>query len=277
MPAIGTGKHKFPEDVVFQVLREEFQFFSASQTNLRLKDIRVILFGTRSATKQSSTPSQGNPPSLVPQTIHSAHTGGTSASPTSKSASFKQLTIGEAKMIVKLDVFGRSKEEIDASFGEVNKFVRDHTKTKAVEHKKIFEVLLKSWSKVEKLAEDHNVKITCQTPSVALIEGVVTNVSDCKEDLLKLIEEFVEEQRRMKQLKYISKNVQWYYLDGSLLVEYDSELNQLIETAFMEDEEVLQFTKSYDQYEINFSIMMEKNQRSGYTKRIVREHRGETG
>ena len=278
MPAIGTGKHKFPEDVVFRILKEEFQIFSASQRNLILKDIRMIVFATGPAAKQSSTPPQGNSSFQVPQTIHSAHTEGKSTSQISKSVCFKPLTTGEAKMIVKLHVFGRSKEEIDASFVEVNKFIMDHTKTKAVEDKKVFDVLVKNWPKIEKLAEYHDVKITCQKPSVALIEGVVTNVSDCKEDLLKLIDEFVKEQRRIKQSKYISKSVQWCYFDGSLSVEYDAKLNQLIETAYMEDdEEILQFTKSGDQHEIDFSIMTEKNQRSGFTRRIAREHRGETG
>ena len=44
MPLIGTGKHKFPEDVVLRSMRDSFIQFSSSYPNSTLKEIRLIRF-----------------------------------------------------------------------------------------------------------------------------------------------------------------------------------------------------------------------------------------
>ena len=44
MPLIGTGKHKFPEDVVLRVIKEEFEKFSALYPRRSLKEIKLVRY-----------------------------------------------------------------------------------------------------------------------------------------------------------------------------------------------------------------------------------------
>ena len=261
MPAIGTGKHMFPEDVVFRIFREEFDIFNSSQTPFTMRDIRIVVFPNGLTTPQP-TAKQPTIATESPQSAPVTH--------------FTPLNVGEPKQTVNLHVFALSNQNIDESFDEVDTFVKNQTTTKEIEHERVFDVFLEHWSKVQDLARGHDVRIKCQKSSLASIEGSVTNVSDCKETLMRLITEFVEEERKMNQLKYISKNVQWYYFQGSRVVEYDSELNGLIETASMENKQFLEITKFGEQYEIDLIHMMEKNKKIGRTERITRKLLGET-
>ncbi len=44
MPLIGTGKHKFPEDVVLRVMREEFENFSSMYPRGTLKEVKLVRY-----------------------------------------------------------------------------------------------------------------------------------------------------------------------------------------------------------------------------------------
>lgn len=132
----------------------------------------------------------------LPYSSSQAQSGGTSNLQSSTIGRFKPLNVGGANKAVSLHIFAHSKQDIDASLDEVRKFVKDNSKMKEIDHEKVFNVLLQFWSNVEKLARNHNVRITCQTPSVACIEGLVTNVSDCAEELLRLKNKYVDEERK---------------------------------------------------------------------------------
>ena len=55
MPLIGTGKHKFPEDVVLRVMKEEFEKFSSMYPLSTLKEIKLVRYdqGVRRKTVQT--------------------------------------------------------------------------------------------------------------------------------------------------------------------------------------------------------------------------------
>jgi hypothetical protein len=55
MPLIGTGKHKFPEDVVLRVMKEEFEKFSSMYPQSTLKEIKLVRYdqGVRRKTVQT--------------------------------------------------------------------------------------------------------------------------------------------------------------------------------------------------------------------------------
>ena len=277
MPAIGTGNHMFPEDVVFRIFREEFEIFSSSQDMFIMKNIRIVVFGKQLTTQPPQAHGKQTSPSVI-NWLSSMFTQLTSSKPTIAEApqstpitSFTPLYTGEPKQVVKLQVFALSNQNIDTALDEVDAFVKNQTTAKEIEHEKVFDVFLEHWSKVQELARHHDVRITCQKSSVALIEGLVTNVSDCKDELVRLITEFVEEERKRNQMKYISKNVQWHHLKGSQEVKYGSEVNGLIETASMENKQFLEITRSGQQYEIDLIRMVEKNKKTGRTEKITRK------
>jgi hypothetical protein len=56
MPLIGTGKHRFPEDVVLRVMREEFVKFSSMYLPGTLKEIQLVRFDQ--GMRRTSVPAQ---------------------------------------------------------------------------------------------------------------------------------------------------------------------------------------------------------------------------
>lgn len=185
-------------------------------------------------------------------------------------ARFKPIRIGEAKEVVILHFLATLQQEIDTSLQEINKFVKDHIGTKNIEHEKIWKVLKKYWSETEDLTRVYDVSITCQTHSVASVEGLVTNVSDCKEKLWHLFNKYVEDECKTNQLEFISKNVQWFYFNNRESVPYNKEINADVEEAFMENKESVSFVNSNNHYDIDFSAMTEKNRTTGEVRKVTR-------
>ena len=61
MPLIGTGKHKFPEDFVLRVMKEEFEKFSSMCPSSTLKEIKLIRYdpsGRRTTVQAPHVPSE---------------------------------------------------------------------------------------------------------------------------------------------------------------------------------------------------------------------------
>jgi hypothetical protein len=58
MPLIGTGKHRFPEDLVLRVMKEEFEKFSSmNQSSGTLKEIKLIRFHSNGGQTTVQAPS----------------------------------------------------------------------------------------------------------------------------------------------------------------------------------------------------------------------------
>ena len=61
LPTIGTGQHKFPEKVFFQVLKEEIELFSASNSHQHeLRNVRVVIFDAKQTPASQEGFSQPN-------------------------------------------------------------------------------------------------------------------------------------------------------------------------------------------------------------------------
>lgn len=59
MPLIGTGKHRFPEDLVLRLMREEFKKFSLRDPRSALKQIKLVRFDKRRGTVYQAQPASG--------------------------------------------------------------------------------------------------------------------------------------------------------------------------------------------------------------------------
>lgn len=276
--AIGTGPFRITARNSAEIILKAVKNFSTLYYPL---DVNVIVFQRNmiqdfETVMQAMAPQSGINRENARHSSNEAQSCGTSPSQSPTVSYFKPLSTGEPKQVLKLDFIGCSNQDIDASIDEVNKFVKGHTKTKEIEHENVFDVLVDQWSNVEKLAHDQDVKITCRAPAAVCIEGLVTNVSESKEELSRLINAFVEKERKINQRKYISRNVQWYCFQGGQPVKYDEDQNELIETAFMENREIVHISKFGDQYEIDLTLMTEKSQKNGHVGRITRKRLGES-
>jgi hypothetical protein len=186
---------------------------------------------------------------------------------------FVSLVAGYSVESVKLLVYARSSDDISSALVEIERFIQNHITSKKVEHEKLFDVVLKHWDELTRLAKDGNLRITCVNETTVSIEGLLCKVLEAKDKLTEMVSRHTDEERRSHQLSYISQNVQWYYSDhSSREMAYSVQLNGTIEVACMNGEAMVEITESDgQQYNVDFSQMVARNKSTGQTRKLSRK------
>lgn len=189
------------------------------------------------------------------------------------SYAFVPLVTGISVDCVKLEVYARSSQDISLAFDEIEKFVQNHITSKKIKHEKLFDVVLKHWDELKRLAKDNGLRLTCVDATTVSIEGMLSKVVEAKNKLTELVSRYTNEERMSNQLSYISQNVQWYYCDlSSREVAYSAQINGTIEVARMNGEAVVEIIEpDGQQYVVYFTQMVARNTRSGQTKKLTRK------
>ncbi|XP_028412718.1 uncharacterized protein LOC114535634 [Dendronephthya gigantea] len=259
MPLIGTGNHKFPEDVVLRVMREEIEQFSVmAYHSSRLKEIKLVRYDQGIKRK----PAQ---PQLVDDSTRSI----SRPRPT-----FVPLVTSSSVENVKLQVYARSNEDITPVFIEIQKFIDNHIASKTIEAERLFDVVLQHWDKLQQLAKDECLRIACVNETTVSITGLLSKVLETKDKLTELVNRHSEEQQRTQQLSYISQTVQWYYCDlrSTKEMPYKKELNGALEIARMNGKTEVEITElDGEKYNVDFAQMVARNKNSGQTRKLTRK------
>ena len=172
-----------------------------------------------------------------------------------------------------MQVYARSNDDITSAFVEIDRFIKNHITSKKVENDRLYDVVLKHWDELERLAKDDYLKIKCVAETTVSIEGLLSKVLEAKDKLSEWIKQYDEEERRSQQLSYVSKNVQWYYSDlSSREVAYSAQLNGTIEVARMNGKITVEITESGgQQYHVDFTQMVARNKSTGQTRKLSRK------
>ena len=197
-----------------------------------------------------------------------------STRPSSKPSTFVSLVAGSSVAKLKLVFYARSEKEISSAFVEIERFIEENITSKKVEHEKLFDVVLKHWNELERLAKDNDLRIKCVNDTTVSIDGLLSKVVEAKDKITQLASLYTDEERKSRQLNYISQNkIQWYYSDlSSKEVAYSAQLNGIIEVARMDGKTVVDITESDgQQYDIDFSQMIARNRSTGQTRALSRK------
>ena len=96
------------------------------------------------------------------------------------------LVAGSSEESVKLEVHGRSDADITSALDKIEKFIQNRLKSKRKEHPRLMDVVLKHWDEIKQLANDNDLRITCDEKTV-LIEGLFSKVVEANDKLTELI------------------------------------------------------------------------------------------
>ena len=200
-----------------------------------------------------------------------------STRPSSKPSTFVSLVAGSSVAKLKLVFYARSEKEISSAFVEIERFIEENITSKKVEREKLFGVVIKHWNELERLAKDNDLRIKCVNDTTVSIDGLLSKVVEAKDKITQLASLYTDEERKSRQLSYISQNkIQWYYSDHSNKeVAYSAHLNGIIEVARMDGKTVVDITESDgQQYDIDFSQMIATNRTTGQTRTLSRKFIG---
>ena len=171
-------------------------------------------------------------------------------------------------------MYARSNDEISSAFVEIERFIVENITSKKVEYENLFDVVLKHWNEMERLAKENGSRIKCVNETTVSIDGLLSKVVEAKDRITQLTSHYSDEERKSRQLSYISQNkVQWYYSDlGSKEVAYSIELNGIIEIARMDGKTVVDIAESDgQQYHVDFGQMVARNKSTGQTRTLSRK------
>ena len=187
---------------------------------------------------------------------------------------FVPLVAGGSVERVELQVYARSVKDISSAVDKMKKFIQNNIKLKRKEHKKLIYVVLEHWDEITRLANDYGLTITCENTTTVSIEGLFSKVVEAHDKLTELVSQYTDKERMLNQLSYIAQNVQWYYYNdfSGKQVAYDAQLNGTIEVASMNGETVVEiFENDGQQYDVEFTQMVARNNKNGRTKMLTRK------
>lgn len=99
------------------------------------------------------------------------------------------LVAGSSVESVKLQVYARSDEDITSAFDKIEKFIQNQIKSKIKEYEKLIDVVLKHWDEIKRLANDNDLRITCDETTVS-IEGLFSKVVEATDKITELISRY---------------------------------------------------------------------------------------
>ncbi|XP_046842592.1 protein mono-ADP-ribosyltransferase PARP14-like [Xenia sp. Carnegie-2017] len=168
---------------------------------------------------------------------------------------------------------GRSDQKMLFAFQKIDEFINHNIITKKVDHKNLYDVLLKYASELKKIATDARIRMDCENEQTISLTGLNSNVIQTSTILKDFICKFTEDEKRLKQLTYLSENVQWSYQDvHNKVIHYNKELSSILEIARMHGEQTVELTESEGQvFNVDFSQMKATSRRTGKTKTLLRK------
>ena len=96
------------------------------------------------------------------------------------------LVAGSSEESVEFSVHGRSDADITSALDKIEKLIENRLKSKRKEHPRLIDVVLKHWDEIKRLANDNDLRITCDEKTV-LIEGLFSKVVEATDKLTELI------------------------------------------------------------------------------------------
>ena len=108
---------------------------------------------------------------------------------TSSDKPFVPLVAGSSVESVTLQVYAHSDQDITSAFDKIEKFIENQIKLETKEDKKLIDVVLKHWDEIKRLANDNDLRITCNETTVS-IDGLFSKVLEASDKLSELVSRY---------------------------------------------------------------------------------------
>ena len=176
-----------------------------------------------------------------------------------------------------LEIFAGTKQDIKKAEEEIQKDLADNCTTKVIEHDAISHLSEEQKSKIHNLQVTHDVSIMIEDYIGRIsVRGDAEDVLDVATTILKILNEYIEEEHNRGIGELLCKNTQWYYQDDDEedWLPYDPKENFQIETAHKDGQKSVLLYIGDDRYEIVFKDMKETCLEDGVERNVKRKEIG---
>ena len=176
-----------------------------------------------------------------------------------------------------LEIFAGTKQDIKRAEEEIQKDLADNCTKRVIEDDAISHLSEEQKSKIHNLQVTHDVSIMIEDYIGRIsVRGDAEDVLDVATTILKILNEYIEEEHNRGIGELLCKNTQWYYQDDDEedWLPYDPKENFQIETAHKDGQKSVLLYIGDDRYEIVFKDMKETCLEDGVERNVKRKEIG---
>ena len=280
-PAVGTGNiNKDAKEAAEGMMAAIFKFAREEPVSIAL--VRIVIYQPQmlnvfqTAMEASLSSAKGGTGFLskLARWIGFGQSGSASSHSMPSMRTFR----GKAKPFSYLEIFARTKEDIDAVTETIEKDVADHCKQKVIEREAICKLSKEQTQQVKKLEAKYDVIVNIeQTIGRISVRGDADDVLDVASTIYEVLNQKIEEEHARGVGELLSKNVQWFFYDSDddeTLEPYEPSINLQIEEAFDEGKDSVILSIDEEKCEIVFKDMKETCLDHGEVRVVVRKEIG---
>ena len=277
-PAIGTGHFKVDVQEAFKEMLAAITKFAQGQPQ-SLHLIRIVIYqkhmfhDLRNA-MQSCVSSEEGGKSLFSRVANILGFGKSGSSAVYSPVSVKR---GGQEVASYLEIFAGTEQDIKKAEEEIQKDLADNCTTKVLLNDAISHLSEEQTSKIHNLELTNDVRIMIEDSVGRIsVRGDAEDVLDAATTILKILNEYIEEEHNRGIGELLCKNTQWYYQDDDEedWLPYDPKENFQIETAHKDGQKSVLLIIDDVSCEIVFKDMKETCLEDGEERNVKRKEVG---
>ena len=277
-PAIGTGHFKVDVQEAFKEMLAAITKFAQGQPQ-SLHLIRIVIyqkhmFHDLRQAMQSCVSSEEGGKSLFSRVANIFGFGKSGSSAVYSPVSVKP---GLQEVASYLEIFAGTEQDIKKAEEEIQRDLADNCTTKVILNDAISHLSEEQTSKIHNLEVTNDVRIMIEDSVGRIsIRGDAEDVLDAATTILKILNEYIEEEHHRGIGELLCKNTQWYYQDDDEedWLPYDPRVNFQIETAHKNGQKSVLLIIDDVSCEIVFEDMKETCLEDGEGRNVKRKEVG---
>ena len=277
-PAIGTGHFKVDVQEAFKEMLAAITKFAQGQPQ-SLHLIRIVIyqkhmFHDLRKAMQSCVSSEEGGKSLFSR-VANIFGFGKSGSP----AVYSPVSVrrGDQEVASYLEISAGTEQDIKKAEEEIQRDLADNCTTKVILNDAISHLSAEQTSKIHNLEVTNDVRIMIEDSVGRIsVRGDAEDVLDAATTILKILNEYIEEEHNRGIEELLCKNTQWYYQedDEEDWQPYDPRVNFQIETAHKDGQKSVLLIIEGARCEIVFKDMKETCLEDGEERNVKRKEIG---
>ena len=277
-PAIGTGHFKVDVQEAFKEMLAAITKFAQGQPQ-SLHLIRIVIyqkhmFHDLRKAMQSCVSSEEGGKSLFSRVANILGFGKSGSSAVYSPVSVKR---GGQEVASYLEIFAGTEQDIKKAEEEIQRDLADNCTTKVILNDAISHLSEEQTSKIHNLEVTNDVRVMIEDSVGRIsVRGDAEDVLDAATTILKILNEYIEEEHNRGIGELLCKNTQWYYQEEGEedWLPYDPRVNFHIETAHKDGQKSVLLIIDDVSCEIVFKDMKETCLEDGEERNVKRKEVG---
>lgn len=170
--------------------------------------------------------------------------------------------------MIHLVIFAGCKEDIQEAIRRISEIMKENSTMQVIEHEAITMFSKENLRRIHTLEQRYDVSVSVEIlVGRIVVRGQSSDILNVVGEIHKILHKLQEDEHERKRAEALSKDIRWMCHDGNGFVEYGSDINAKIETAYHEKKTAVTITSEEEEdFRIEFNSMTMKDQHGNATQ-----------